>query len=52
VDISKGQLDRTGTSKKVLVARANALGMTAWTAGKVSIPTSRARLNPFAQLPM
>ncbi len=33
VDISKGQLDRTGTSKKVLVARATALGMTAWTAG-------------------
>lgn len=34
VDISKGQLDRVGTSKKVLVARAAALGMTAWTAGQ------------------
>ena len=34
VDINKGQLDRTGTSKKVLVARATALGMAAWTAGR------------------
>ena len=35
VDINKGQLDRMGTSKKVLVARAAALGMTAWTAGQI-----------------
>jgi hypothetical protein len=35
VDINKGQLDRVGTSKKTLAARAAALGMTAWTAGKI-----------------
>ena len=55
VDISKGQLDRTGTSKKVLVARATALGMNAWTAGAslCSVyPIARPCLNPFVQSPM
>ncbi len=35
VDINKGQLDRVGTSKKTLAARAAALGMAAWTAGRI-----------------
>jgi hypothetical protein len=50
VDINKGQLDRTGTSKKVLVARATALGMTAWTAGqnylKNDAPSNLTRFPP------
>jgi hypothetical protein len=53
VDINKGQLDRMGMSKKVLVARAAALGMTAWTAGQICfICCHPFALSLFAQLPM